>query len=1393
MNAPLQPGGPSAKNAPGGIRNETSDEPAAAGRMSQLAAENLALRREALAAQQAKDSLEFVNGRLHQLSEAVQELGTAKDMDGIVRVTRMAARRLVGADGVTVVLRDGNLCHYVDEDAIAPLWKGQRFPLESCISGWVMLHDAPAVITDIYTDSRIPVDAYRPTFVKSLMMLPMRIEQPLGAVGCYWARPHTATAQEQQLIGLLADAAARAIDSVRRMQEMERQLAIRQSAEQVTQGNLRLFEAIVETTPSLVVLCDAQGRILLFNRACEDLTGYDRAEVLGRTIAELFLPPEWVPVVARRFANPLAPEVRQPHRNPWRTKPGQLKLIEWRCTVLPSSEDGSLGVLGTGIDITEQQRIEDELREAEQNVRVSEERLRLMVENVTEHAIFMLDPAGHVVSWNAGAGRIKGYSADEIIGKHFSVFYPREAIAEGLPAKMLARALAAGHARHEGWRVRQDGSRFWGNVSFSAVHDATGNHCGFVQVTQDNTERREAHEALRNSKQVLQSIFDAAPVAVLGFDLEGRTTSWSAGAERMFGWTSQEALGRVCPTVPPECLADFHEMIRRVARQGPETLVRVRRKKSGELIYARLHPAPLCGPEGGANGAMVILEDITEEHRKDESLRQLAASLTEERRRLVEAQIVAKVGSWDIALPDMKVSWSDEVYRIFESDPACFIPTYRDFLARIHPEDRAKVDGAFNALLRGRGACVVEHRICLPEGRIKIVEERWRMEAAGPGEPGRIAGTCQDITERRQVDEELLAYQRQYETLFRQSPIAICLSRLDDGCLIDVNNKLLQLFGCNRDDVIGRVAAELDFWVDPAEYRRVFRLAAQGGRVENLEAHLRRKSGDAFAALISIERLHLNGEDLLVSMLIDVTERNLAWHKLSVGSHRQTSLATLSRHALANGDMTSLIGEGIQVLLQGLDLRFCAVIELRPDSRTGRLVAGAGGTEQVPRPGDVIDLDPLALFTLQHPDPVVVEDLQTESRFAVPESMRNQGIRSGLSLVIGAQNRPWGILGGFAPAVRKFAVEETAFAQSIADLMGTAIGRSLAERAAQESAIEQRLIATATNDMLWRWDFATGQIIRNEGFQAHLGYAPQEIRPDIDWWFERVHPEDLERVTGDFRMAQKTGRDGCRYQYRFRKHDGNYAVIDDRVCFLRDPSGQVVRALGAMTDITERLEQQAAIRRISRELLVAEETERRRIAKELHDSTVQDLVAAMINLELFREQRSAGMPPGPALLQDSLALMEKCAHDIRTLSYRLHPPRLDEAGLVGAIEHYVKGFGDRTGIEMRVHLSAELCRLDETVEMVLFRVLQECLGNIHRHAGSRTATVRLEQGAGEIVLQISDEGTGMPRRGTTAASQFGVGIPGMRERLSHVDGRLEIDSGDRGTIVRAVVPCRNHA
>ncbi|MFN7140179.1 MAG: sensor histidine kinase [Limisphaerales bacterium] len=178
---------------------------------------------------------------MERLVTVVKELSEARDLDGVTKIVRSAARELANADGATFVLRSGELCHYVDEDAISPLWKGKKFPLDSCVSGWVMRHHEPAFIKDIYSDPRVPIDAYRPTFVRSLAMFPIRQNAPIGAIGLYWSSQHHVTDDEVRLVQTLADATSAILEKFQLHAELEQRVKERTAELEAANKELEAF------------------------------------------------------------------------------------------------------------------------------------------------------------------------------------------------------------------------------------------------------------------------------------------------------------------------------------------------------------------------------------------------------------------------------------------------------------------------------------------------------------------------------------------------------------------------------------------------------------------------------------------------------------------------------------------------------------------------------------------------------------------------------------------------------------------------------------------------------------------------------------------------------------------------------------------------------------------------------------------------------------------------------------------------------------------------------------------------------------------------------------------------------------------------------------------------
>jgi two-component system NarL family sensor kinase len=257
-----------------------------------------------------------------------------------------------------------------------------------------------------------------------------------------------------------------------------------------------------------------------------------------------------------------------------------------------------------------------------------------------------------------------------------------------------------------------------------------------------------------------------------------------------------------------------------------------------------------------------------------------------------------------------------------------------------------------------------------------------------------------------------------------------------------------------------------------------------------------------------------------------------------------------------------------------------------------------------------------------------------------------------------------------------------------------------------------------------------------------------------------------------------------------QRPDGSRLNIECTLCRI-EIAGKVC-LLAVAVDVTARRKTERTLAQLSGRLLEMQDEERRRIARELHDNTGQNLGALSINLSMILAADTNLNPRVREALEESIALADSCVREIRTMSYLLHPPLLDELGLVSALRAYSDSYSERTGVVLELDFPAEMPRLPHPVEIALFRIVQEGLSNIHRHSGSDAATLRVTYQTDRVELEVIDYGRGLPpgtlEWGLKSGSRGGVGIAGMRERARQLGGRLIISSGETGTTIRVALP-----
>ncbi|HYK88034.1 MAG TPA: PAS domain S-box protein [Acidobacteriota bacterium] len=654
--------------------------------------------------------------------------------------------------------------------------------------------------------------------------------------------------------------------------------------EELNAVNQRLQEKVVELEQAsndvsnlltsggiATVFLDKDLRIRRFTQAALNLLSLVEAD-MGRPIADIHrkFRDDALLSDARRVLLNLAPssaEVEAEDGN-WYVR----RILPYR-----TNDDRIEGVVITFNDVTDLKRLADALRASEASVRQSEERFRLLVDGVQDYAIFMVDPDGRVASWNHGAQRVKGWTAEEIIGQSFVRFYPPETVAAGHPQRSLERAAAQGSCEEEGWRIRKDGSKFWANVTITALHDDRGKLRGFSKITRDITERKQAEEALREARDKaawLARFPEENPNPVLRASADGTVLYRNQPAGSLPGWACE-----VGKPVPEPLLP----LIRRA--MGQSTLLEEDAELGGRSYSVSVTPFI------GESYANLYGRDVTERKRAEEALRR-----SEEKYRRLFENMGEGFALYELLYDDhgQPADWIvlevNDAYtrhtgisrerivgrRVSESFPGA-IPEY---LARFSQVVATQTPMEFDTYARATGR--YQHVVSFPAGG------------------RRFANTIEDITERKRSEGALREAKEQLELRVRERTVeltealqalrrtgaytrSLIEASLDplvtigpDGNITDVNAATEAATGRPRQELIGTDFSA--YFTEPemarAGYQRVF----QEGLVRDYPLEIRHRDGRTIPVLYNAA-LYLDESGRAVGVFAaarDITDRKQA-------------------------------------------------------------------------------------------------------------------------------------------------------------------------------------------------------------------------------------------------------------------------------------------------------------------------------------------------------------------------------------------------------------------------------------------------------------------------------------------------------------------------------------
>ncbi|MBZ5689329.1 MAG: PAS domain-containing protein [Acidobacteriia bacterium] len=796
----------------------------------------------------------------------------------------------------------------------------------------------------------------------------------------------------------------------------------------------------------------------------------------------------------------------------------------------------------------------------------------------------------------------------------------------------------------------------------------------------------------------------------------------------------------------------------------------------------------------------------------DPGVKDAAEHLSEELRaseeRLLFILESAELGTWDWDVRSGRLVWSDRCFEMFGIAAGSEM-TYERFLGAIHPEDRERVDQAVQLSLSQNQHYSVEMRALWPDGSTHWIVSRGRAYFDAAGKPVRMSGAAMDVTRLKQTEEDLKQARGEAKVhadnmtaIFDAVPAAVFFSH-DRKCeRITSNRAAYELLRMPHGSNLSKSAPpeeRPDFRVFEnghelaAEELPLQKAAMTGKPVRNNELEIRFEDGSStyefgHAVPLFDEDGNVRGA---VGAFLDITDRKVIEERLR---------ATSERFKVA------LRGTPITVFNQGLDLRYRWVHNPRGINDIFEIL-GKRDSDLLERPED-----------WQMTEGIKAEVLRTGVSYQGEMTVSLNGRLCHYHVRIDPQRDAYGRIVGLTGAT--FDLTESKQAE--------------AER---ETLWQQRQLALDAAKMAWwRYDATTNSGSWDDTFKTIFGITANSL--PTQEILKHIHPDDLARMSAEFEADFNSAEPRTHFgEYRIVLPDGSARWVEMYAAAEFEFDGlakKFVGCSGTVRDVTERkatdlalrasetryrelaenldrevqartLELQKRnqemartaeqVRMLSGHLMQLQDAERRRIARELHDSSGQILTAIGLDLANLAEQVQSEKlreiaPELARQVEESQRLVQMLHQELRTTSYLLHPPLLDEVGVSSAIGWYVQGVSERSGIAIDFDISKEFGRLPRELELVVFRVVQESLTNIHRHSGSKQAAIRIARAAEVITMEIEDSGKGISREHLAAvqAGASGFGIRAMRERLRPFGGELQISSAEAGTRVLVSIP-----
>jgi PAS domain S-box-containing protein len=1116
--------------------------------------------------------------------------------------------------------------------------------------------------------------------------------------------------------------------------------------------HVQKFSAVLEAATDAMMISNERGKILLINQHMEKLFGYSRSELIGKPV-EVLIPIDlydkhlaWHNQI---YSGPKPGIIDKGLELFAKKKDGASIPMEISLSILTTA-DGTL-IFSSLRDITERKNAEAKLGKARKN-------FQLLVSSVKDYAIFLLDKEGNVASWNSGAEHMKGYTAEEIIGKPIDVFYTEEERQRGEPKRNLEQTIVLGHFETEGIRLRKNGSLFFADVVFTALYDESGDFYGYAKVTKDISEKRKTEESLHFLAGVADSIQDP----VISTDQLFRINRWNEASEKLFEWGKAEVIGKTIleilkPQYPFEIWEQIFESLKGKKFWQGEIIYHT---KSGRPLNILAMISNLKSADGIINGNLILARDITERKKAEVELGSLNVKL-EQKVKEQTKEVFRNEKRFRAMIENSSdfITLTDEASKIIYHSPSTFQNSGwgngEDLNGgadgHIHPEDREKANQVIREAIATPGKPINAVMRTMQKNGNYIWLEGVVTNLLNDENVRGFVSNYHDVTRWVEEHKKLVASEVRYRRLFEAAKDGILILNAKTGVIEDVNPFLVLMLGFSHEELLGKQLWEIGLFKDIVENKEAFQKLKKEGytRYDNLP--LKTKSNQSFWVEF-VSNVYEVGEAQVIQCNIrDISERKKAEQAIRESNERFELVISATNDVIWDWD-----------------------IETNKIKWNTNYYWHFGYNENTTAP-----------------------DLSSwQDKIHPSDKIR---VISGIRKSIANKQSSWQDEYRFVKSNGNYAFildfghilyHQDGKAYRMVGAMLDISDRKIAEEEIKKSNERFQLATQATADTIWELNLRTKEYLVHQG-KGKL-FRGNKVLSWQNWIdAEYIDLRDRDRVKNSFNTAiENKACELWEEEYMVNFSEDSIMNVINHAIFIRDEQGNAIRVIGAFTDISEKkkletklFEQQKREHlNIIKIVMEAQEKERNAIGQELHDNVNQILAGTNLFLSLIKKHPEKSQE----YIDTSMNNIRSAIEENRKIAHVLVTPDVEEILLKDLIINLTDSLLGESGIKVTVSLQEfEEKFVREDQKLAIYRIVQEQCTNIIKHASAKLVNILLSTADGFFKMFIVDDGRGMEPGSKTD----GIGIRNIKGRLILFNGNASIDtSPGKGFTLEITMP-----